>query len=238
MATSETSPIAVIAAEPREFSGLLRYATRVHALRWPVNYCCEAEIGGRRWILAANGPGPRLAQAAARCLWTEARPSAFVSTGFCGALDPSLSVGEIFVATEVRDGIQTLPAARPGLPSGLSPSSGPLISQDFIAVTPFDRRLLHSTGAAAVDMEAAAVAHCAIENQSAFFCIRVVSDSASEPLPMDFNRYRGPDGRYQRGRIAAAALARPSVLRGLLRLHRVTRRAAQSLGDFLARCRF
>jgi hypothetical protein len=64
-----------------------------------------------------------------------------------------------------------------------------------------------------------------------------VSDVAGEDLPLDFNRYRDADGRFNRARIALAAMGRPfSVLPGLLRLDRNCRRAAERLGEFLANC--
>ncbi len=93
-----------------------------------------------------------------------------ISTGFCGALDPALRVGEI-----VRDGIWT---------------------EDRVGVTAEDkRRLRQQTGARVVEMEFAAVSAKAAEWGVPCKAIRVVSDTALEDLPLDFNRYRDGDGR-------------------------------------------
>jgi adenosylhomocysteine nucleosidase len=135
-----------------------------------------------------------------------------ISTGFCGALDPALRVGDI-----VRD----------------------LHSIDRVAVTAAEKRELRvRTGAAAVDMESAAIARKAADWRIPFHIIRAVSDIAEEDMPLDFNAYRGPDGRFSRTRIALAALARPLTrVPALLRLDRNCRIAAESLGDCFAHCR-
>ena len=50
-------------------------------------------------IAIANGAGaPRAAAAVAAAVATERQPSAICSIGFCGALDESLAVGDIFTA--------------------------------------------------------------------------------------------------------------------------------------------
>ena len=88
-------------------------------------------------------------------------------------------------------------------------------------------------------MESAAVARKAAEWGVPFRCVRAVSDTAAEDMPLDFNLYRDADGRFSRTRIALAALARPfTAIPALLRLDRNCRIAAESLGDFFADCRF
>ena len=69
--------------------------------------------------------------------------------------------------------------------------------------------------------------------------IRVVSDTAAESLPLDFNRYRDAQGRFSRGRITLAALGRPwQAIPGLLRLNRNCNMAADKLGEFFAASEF
>ena len=232
MATTNR-PVTAVAAIPREFSGLLAHATLVRALRTPLSYAVEADIDGRRWLLLANGEGPARAGAAAAYALREARTSALVSTGYCGGLDPALKVGDIFVADQVLDD-----AGRYWPASTTGPASGTLLSQDRVAITEREKCGLFASGARAVEMEAAAVARAASQGGTPFHCIRVVSDSALETLPLDFNLYRDSTGRFRRGRILAAALARPSSFGGLLRLNKASLAAARSLGDFLACCQF
>jgi adenosylhomocysteine nucleosidase len=139
-----------------------------------------------------------------------------ISTGFCGALDPALRVGDIVVG------------------------GGKVFTLDRVAVTAEEKRDLRArTGAVAVDMEAAAVSRKAAEWGVPFYCIRAVSDTAYEDMPLDFNLYRDAEGRFSRSRIALAALARPfRRVPSLLRLDRNCKFAAEALGEFLADCRF
>jgi adenosylhomocysteine nucleosidase len=238
MDTTELS-IAAIAAEPREFSGLLAHATRVEAVRTRASYACRARIGGRAWVLVADGPGPLRAAAAARVALELGPVSAMVSTGFCGGLDPALKVGDVFVADDVMgEGDRHWAARAAGAGGGTTPS-GRLLSRDRVVISADEKSALYRTlGARAVEMEAAAVAQAAEDEGVPFYCVRVVSDSASDTLPLDFNLYRSPSGRFSRGRIIGAALARPWSFRGLMRLNADSLRATRSLGDFLVHCSF
>jgi nucleoside phosphorylase len=98
---------------------------------------------------------------------------------------------------------------------------------------------LARTGAIAVEMEAEALAERAESWGVPFYCVRIVTDTAAEVLPLDFNALRDADGRFRRSRILLAALRRPGVLvPRLMRLDRRCRDASVVLGDFIADCRF
>ncbi len=194
-----------------------------------IDYLAEGLWKGRRVVLAANGPGPRLARKAVEAV---GRVGAWVSTGYCGALDASLSVGDILVATAVNDWIATVPECPPRF------RTGRILSEDRVVGTAREKRELAGTGAAGVEMEAAAVAAAAHEQGLPFYCIRVVTDGANEDMPMDFNRYRGAEGRFSRSRIALAAALRPRTLAALIRFGGRCDRASLALGDGLAGCRF
>ncbi len=91
----------------------------------------------------------------------------------------------------------------------------------------------------AVEMESAAVREAAARRGVRFACIKCVSDTAGESLPIDFNRYRAEDGSFAKWRIAGAILAEPfTLVPAISALQRQTRTAAQTLGGFLAGCRF
>ncbi|WP_321470869.1 hypothetical protein [uncultured Paludibaculum sp.] len=238
MDTVDGNPIVAIAAEAREFEGLLRHASSVSELDWPVQYARRAEIRGSSWVLSANGPGPKLAGAAAEVAARQCDARAFVSTGFCGALDPALDACQVFVASSVEAPEQGRSFASRHTGSDTGHAAGRLLSVDRVAVTAAEKAALWADGAAVVEMEAAAVAERAERSETPFYCIRVVSDTARDEMPLDFNLYRDSDGRFSRGRIVAAALMRPACFAGLLRLDAHCRRASANLGDFLADCRF
>lgn len=200
----------LIAAERRELDGILKRARAYSRLNWTAAFACEAQFDGRRWILVANGGGRAAVE---RALEKKMEVSGIVSTGFCGALDPALRIGDI-----VEDGI---------------------VCVDRVAVTAAEKAALRAkTGAAAVDMESAAVADKAAEWSVPFRSVRAVSDVASEDLPLDFNLYLDARGHFSRSRIAIAALADPfRRIPGLLRLERNCRMAAESLGEFFVHSR-
>lgn len=229
--------VLVVAAERRELRGILQRSSRVQPLAWPVRFARSAELNGHRLLAVAHGPGPKLASEALDAAFRQQRPDALLSTGFCGALDPGLGAGEILVATSVQDGPRAFEAAQPA--TGRPFRSGTLLSMDRFVATVDEKRRLNAGGAAAVDMEAAAVAGRACREGLPFYCVRVVLDRASDGFILDFNGLRSPDGRFSRSRILWAALARPlTAAPELIRLERRGRMAARALGDFLADCRF
>jgi adenosylhomocysteine nucleosidase len=215
----------VVAAEEREFDGIREQMGLGVPLLWPqAKFARELVREGIRWWLVANGPGPRLVKEA---LEQPRKVEGLVSTGFCGALDPALAIGDIVVTGEP--------------PATLRPFiRGLLHSADRVAVTAKEKKELRKTsGAVAVEMESAAVAEKAAEWGVPFRCIRVVSDVACEDLPLDFNRFRDAAGRFALGRIAVHATIHPfTVLPALLRLNRNCRYAGKQLGVFFADCRF
>jgi 4-hydroxy-3-methylbut-2-enyl diphosphate reductase len=105
--------------------------------------------------------------------------------GFCGALDSTLHVGEVVVASEIRGpgGRRTLPSSgmlvaalsRLGIPARM----GPILSVDHL-VRGGERDELAETGAIAVDMETAWLASAA--NGHPLAVMRVVSDSPGRDL--------------------------------------------------------
>jgi adenosylhomocysteine nucleosidase len=195
----------LVAAERREFDGIVKRLGGCSRLDWPATFACESRFKGDLWLMVANGAGRAAVE---RALEKRIEVSGIVSTGFCGALDPALRVGDI-----VEDGI---------------------VCSDRVAVTASEKAALREkTGARAVDMESAAVAGRAREWGVPFRSIRAVSDTAREDLPLDFNLYIDKKGRIARGRIAFAAMKNPfAKIPALLHLDKNCRIAAESLGEF------
>lgn len=222
-----------VAAVPTEFRGMLAHASDIRRSAAPVRFARQIRIGGHDALLVAHGMGPRPAAIAVAAANTY-HPDAIVSTGFCGALDDRLGVGDIFVATSVLGAGREFPA----LPVE-APHRGVVVSIDRVAQTAGEKRTLRETGAAAVEMEAAAVASGAQKLGLPFYCIRVVTDLAGETMSNDFNRALRGDGHLDTIVILRGALCRPaSRLPELLRLRRRCVLAAEALGEFFASCRF
>jgi adenosylhomocysteine nucleosidase len=181
MGTPAMNTWLLVAAESREFDGLLKRLGASKKLDWAAEFAAESQFRGDRWLMIANGPGrERVEQALER----KVEVNGIVSTGFCGALDPGLRIGDI-----VEDGI---------------------VCADRVVVTASEKAgLRKQTGAAAVDMESAALAEKAREWNVPFRSVRAVSDLAAEDMPLDFNLYRDARGRFSRTRIALAAMRKP-----------------------------
>jgi adenosylhomocysteine nucleosidase len=227
----------LIAAEPREFAGLLPLCPSVETLASPLAWARRAVLNGRRMVLAANGAGPANAAEAFDWARGSVRLNAVVSIGFCGALDPALKIGDVFAASRIQTAGETAPVALPR--SERHFASGTLVSIDRVAQTAEEKRNLCRSGAAAVEMEAAGVYSRVREWGLPFFCIRAVTDLADETFRNDFNAARRADGRFSTARILAGAARRPfTALPELMELRRRCRIASGTLGEFLADCSF
>ena len=228
-----------MAADAREFAGLRRHCRRETRLKWPLRFARAAELNGCRLVLVAHGEGEALAGEACEVAWNKQRAKAILSTGFCGALDPALSAGEVLVASRVEapDGRLSVEARAPECER--PHASGRLFSVDRVIQTVQEKRRLRTLGGSAVEMEALAVGHRAAHWGVPFYCVRCITDLAGEGFRLDLNAARSEDGRLLTSRILWAAARRPAALvPELYRLYWRCRLAARTLGDFLADCRF
>ncbi len=218
-----------VGALPREFTGLLKHCTNVRKENLPVHWARSGELNGTPLLAIANGAGPKRAYAAI------AGPDlrAVCNIGFCGALDPALSVAQVVVATCVNGAEIEQPRSR------IAAISGHLASIDHVARSAEEKRALWETGAIAVEMEAWGALQAARALRVPFYSVRVVSDSAKETLHCDFNRALRDDGRVNVARLAAQAVMHPfTCLPELLRLGSRSALASERLGEFLAGCEF
>ena len=229
----------MVAAEAREFAGLRRHCRGERRLGWPLRFARSAELHGLRVVLVANGAGPGLAGEACEVAWMKQKADALVSTGFCGALDPDLKVGAVFVATGV-DAPEKGWRLVARMPECDRPhSTGRLLSVDRVVQTVEEKKRLRASGALAVEMEAAAVGLRARAWGVPFYCVRSVTDLAEESFQLDLNAARSEDGRISVARILGAAVRRPRhLVPELCTLYRRSRLASRELGEFLADCRF
>lgn len=204
--------IGFVAAESREFRGLRRHLSKERKLRLGLQWAVSGELNGDLVILAANGPGPLLARYAAQAIGEVGNLTALVSYGFCGALNPALSLNDIVL--------------------------GGVLSIDRVVVTAAEKAELRASGADAIEMEAAGVAAYATEREIPLFYARVVTDTATEDLPFDFNLVRDAQGRFSRAKILAQAALSPRLFPRLIEFNHRVKAASNALGDFVAHHRF
>jgi adenosylhomocysteine nucleosidase len=212
------SRIAIIAAMEREVKPLIRgwkFRMLEHDGRWYRLF----ENGDA--VLICGGVGAEAARRAAEAVIQEARPVRVISVGFAGALDSTLKVADVF---EPRAVINAADGARAETGSG----QGTLVSYAAVASKEQKQRLGRAYGAAAVDMEAAAVAQGAQVRGVEFAALKVVSDVADFSMPAT-ERFVSSDGQFRTVKFALHLAVRPWLWGSTIALARNSARASRML---------
>jgi adenosylhomocysteine nucleosidase len=162
---------------------------------------------------------------------TRALPELVLTCGFAGGLNPELKLGD--VVFETSD--ETLRAKLFG--AGAKPLK--IFCADRIATTVAEKKKLRAeTGADAVEMESAAIHAVCRERGILCATIRVISDTASEDLPLDFNALSKPDKNLDFGKLFLAIAKSPGKIGALMELQKKTKFAAEQLAAVLAKITF
>jgi nucleoside phosphorylase len=90
-----------------------------------------------------------------------------------------------------------------------------------------------STGADAVEMESHWLRECCTPQGVPCATVRVILDTASEDLPLDFNLLCGPAGKLSSRKLTFALGKSPHKIPALIRLGIQTRKASRRLGAVL-----
>jgi adenosylhomocysteine nucleosidase len=194
-------------------------------------------------MLALSGIGGVAAQTAARAL-IEAGASALMTFGMAGGLDPALKAGSVVLPCEIISAAgNRFVASRPWrerVAAALSPlravTEGNLLTSAHAIDTPAEKAAaFRATGAAAVDMESAAVAEVAAHHQLPFIAVRVIVDTAADTLPRAVvNASRA--GKVQMSRLIAGLILAPGEIAALVRLsqrYRIATRSLRAIGTHL-----
>jgi adenosylhomocysteine nucleosidase len=216
-----------------EYRGILSRMDDQRMVALQVDWVRSGRLGDHAVLLVANGAGSYRAAIATDRGYAHHSPDAIISTGFCGALDEQLGIASIVSATAVNGH-----SARP-VTGAIPCRNGIVSSVDHIVQTSAEKAQLRKSGACAVEMEAAGVLERAEAQGIPFACVRAVTDLAGENFANDLNSALRPDGHLDTIRVLTGALRQPvSRVPELLRLRSRAVRAARSLGDFFADCRF
>ena len=151
----------------------------------PLSLEARAVRSGAPWAHVHQiGMGPRRAARSAH-LASGSEGRAVLIAGFCGALDPDLEPGDVVLASELRGPTGTTPCDDPAVLAGVLRRGGlrvrvaPIASSQRLVLGE-RRRMLHRTGAAAVDMESAWLAPAA--RARPLVTLRVVVDTHRHEL--------------------------------------------------------
>src|SRR5581483_6390384 len=108
-------------------------------------------------------------------------PKLVITCGFAGGLNPGLKIGDVLYETlNQKPEIQNLAA--------VAAKPAKFHCADRIATTVAEKKQLRErTGADVVEMESAAIHAVCEERNIPCITVRVISDTADEDLPLDFN---------------------------------------------------
>ena len=205
-----------------------------------------ADFSGGASVLASRRRYTLTRQA--RLVSSLAPPELVLTCGFAGGLNPDLKLGdvvfEIFPGSSrgdeapIKIGNQSEPpyvgCYDKLVAAGAKPAK--FFCADRIATTVAEKKKLRAeTSADAVELESGAIHALCRERGIPCATVRVISDTAGEDLPLDFNQLSKPDMNLDYGKLAWAIAKSPGKIGALLKLQKQTRFAAERLADTLFR---
>lgn len=175
-----------------------------------------------------TGIGPQRAAQALRHAFSHQSPRLVLSCGFAGGLDQEHPLGRVLFETDSERWNAPLRAA------GAHP--GRFIHSDRVLVTAAEKAsLFRSTGGDAVEMESSVLRTVCRDYGVPCVTVRVISDTADEDLPLDFNKFTRADGSLSLPRLMAGLAREPGAVPELMRFNRRLGTAAHALGAVLRR---
>jgi adenosylhomocysteine nucleosidase len=174
-----------------------------------------------------TGMGQRNADKSIRTVVSTEKPALVLTAGFAGALNPDLSLGTVLFSCD--DAPQLQPRL---LATGARPARFHCANRVASAAAE-KRQLWETTHADAVEMESEIICNICRQYQISCATIRVILDTASEDLPLDFNFLMTADQQMDYRKLAFSLAKSPSKIAALLRLQKQSKEAAKRLGDVL-----
>jgi adenosylhomocysteine nucleosidase len=207
--------VGIIAALPREVTALVHGWKRRQSPGGVVVY-----TDGRA-VVACAGMGAARVELAVQAAMATLPLTSLISAGLAGACDPALRVGEVVRAGLVID-------SRTGERFEDARYQQALVTADTIASVHDKECLLRLYGAAAVDMEAAAVGRLALKYGLTFGAIKAISDEAGFEVE-GLSQFATPEGQFREAAFALHAALRPAIWGKVIALGRNSRKALAAL---------
>jgi adenosylhomocysteine nucleosidase len=214
-------PVGKLADAPVKF--LICFAVREECKFFmPPPSCGCAPV--QTWI---TGIGRRNAAESVREAVARLKPERVLTCGFAGGLNPKLQVGTVVYDCDFDIGlVATL--------EELGAVSALFHCAKRVAVTAGEKKALwESTGADVVEMESSVIRTICQEFRIPSATIRVISDSARQDLPLDFNALMTSDDRINYAKLAWKVFASPTKIPRLIEFQRQTILTARRLAEVL-----
>jgi adenosylhomocysteine nucleosidase len=177
--------------------------------------------------ILVTGVGAKNAARSLQTALAEYRYGCVITSGYAGGLDPALGTGQVVFACDGPS------CWREELVAAGAREVRFHCAERIVTTAAEKRRLRESTGADAVEMESGAIQDLCRARGISCATVRVISDTAEEDLPLDFNDLMTEDQRLDGPRLAAAILKSPGRIPALLRLRKQTQFAGQALARLL-----
>lgn len=214
--------------------------------QWGTVQAHVANISSAQIGVVLTGAGPKQARLrAAEAMRGESDAiDLCISSGFAGALRESYEVGQVLAARSVFS--ETVEAeaqskilwSSEALVSFAEECGATVVDQFYSAqhvVSRAEEKKCLAKLADAVDMESFEVMLVANASGVPAVAIRSVSDAAHEDLPLDMDGVFSSEGQVSIPRVLGQVALHPTALPGLIRLGEQSKRAAESLAQFLNR---
>ncbi len=177
-------------------------------------------------IILITGMGAKNAETVVRKFLEKNLPKQVLTCGFAGGLNPELQGGDVVFMTGYPELEKKL--------AGTGATLADFFTSVRIATTVAEKKKLRTeTGADVVEMESGAIMEVCRERRIPCAMVRVISDTADENLPLDFNKLSKPDMNLHYGKLAWAIVRAPRKIGALIGLHKRTSFAAQQLAAVL-----
>ncbi|HTR40349.1 MAG TPA: hypothetical protein VMH87_01870 [Pseudomonadales bacterium] len=181
-----------------------------------------------------TGIGKSNAEKATREYLKDHTPALLLTCGFAGGLDTQLDIGDIVFETANGKGGKDEALHAKLVAAGAKPAK--IFCADRIASTVAEKKKLREeTGAGAAEMESGAIQSVCRELGVPCATVRVISDTAGEDLPLDFNEFLTPDKKLDMSKLMMSVAMKPWKMGALMELQKKTKLAAERLGEVLAK---
>jgi len=187
--------------------------------------------------LQVSGMGRDRARAAGEDLIARGA-TALLSWGTAAALDPALQPGTLMLSHKVvaADGrvLHVDKAWQESVSRSLSSSInihyGTLCESEVVLDSPAAKAGLYAqNGCTAIDMESAALAELALEQELPFLSLRFIVDPSDMSLPKSLMSALDDDGQVRHGRLLGQLVLHPTDIVSLVRLGKAFGQAKQSM---------
>ena len=174
-----------------------------------------------------TGMGRENAARAVKAELAAGKPKLVLTCGFAGGLNPALAPCAVVCSEDAEAGLGERLRALGAMP-------GRIHCAERVAITAAEKaELRRATGADAVEMESQVIRDLCRERGIPSATVRVISDTATEDLPLDFNALMTPDLRLHFGKLVWQVAKSPGKIPALLALQKRTDAAARRLGEVL-----